>query len=729
MNKYVVFLKNPKIWLGIILFIGIIVSIILIIKALKPTPLTHSTVCDLNETEISCPKDNSIKCAPKCPFADMTWNCDSKQCECNDKSAKVCGDQCCTTCNSEKNACCSDNQVYKDSTGTNCCQAGTKPNSTHTGCVVGCGTLTCDKDEECIIVQGLQDPHRQATIDSLKQEGVDVDSQSSTPDILYCAKRGSCGWSSDEKAEPASINNNYFFHNFSKNGLDADGNNGISGCFPDDGSNEDCYLQTNKQDCNGTSGCTWKNLLDELNNDPDENLVNFSKQMANRNKAHNRTTYGDYCQTPDVYGRYVRYTTDSETSPTCTVADCIRQISNNNTVQVAYKEANGKKYCGALRIPDDNGIRVTCNNGIGDTDCETTKDTTTDSTEDGWVFKPCGENAIVNNCPLIGGKQLTCNTPLNNENNTKDTRNCNVKDSYACAEDMQFLDYVAPVIIDKYMWKDPPSSVGAGFKTGQILHKCTDEEEQNKSNNCFEPTVNDKTTCIPGYVPNSNYEELPNSDCIFVCQSDTSRGGVPYYDALDPTKQSDNSHSRADHYVALQIGKYKNDPKDAKRYFCYRKEINMNIPNEDRGNPGDPGSLCCGGSTGDCTSQILAANLAFQGYSRASDCVSSNLEHLKEITDITESIISPDPNNLSIPEFLYKKRTNNDLKKGNPTQQWCRLTHESPKSIFLQQNLADGNTWDPDMGAKYEQGRNENGDYDDMVNVLCPEMLPYVRDF
>jgi hypothetical protein len=65
--KNLVFLKNPKIWFGIILFIGIIVSIILIIKALKPTPVPETKLCPREQTKTTC-SDGSIKCVPICPY-------------------------------------------------------------------------------------------------------------------------------------------------------------------------------------------------------------------------------------------------------------------------------------------------------------------------------------------------------------------------------------------------------------------------------------------------------------------------------------------------------------------------------------------------------------------------------------------------------------------------------------------------------------------------------------
>jgi len=146
MNKYLVFLKNPKIWFGILLFIGIIVSIILIIKSLKPTPLPKTKLCPPDQTKTTC-SDGSIKCAPICPYQDMTWDCNSGKCECTDKSAKVCGDQCCTTCNTGENVCCPDEQVYTVGTETKCCQAGTKANIDHTSCVPSCGSLTCNTSD------------------------------------------------------------------------------------------------------------------------------------------------------------------------------------------------------------------------------------------------------------------------------------------------------------------------------------------------------------------------------------------------------------------------------------------------------------------------------------------------------------------------------------------------------------------------------------------------------
>jgi hypothetical protein len=719
MNKYLVFLKNPKIWFGILLFIGIIVSIILIMKALKSTPLPETKLCPADQTKITC-SDGSIKCAPICPFKDMTWNCVSGKCECTDKSANVCGDQCCTSCNTAKNACCPDEQVYKDSTGkTQCCQAGTKANIDHTSCVPACGSLTCNTDEECIIVQGLKDPHRQATIDSLNQEQVNVDSQTSSPDILYCAKRGSCGWS-DETAEPSSILNNYFFHNFSKNSLDGKGNVGIYGCFPGDGSsNEDCYFKNNEQDCNvmGTS-CKWKNLLDELNNDTDRNLSNFRNQMANRNKAHNRSKNGDYCQTSDVYGRYVRYTSDS---PTCTVADCIRQISNNNTVQVAYKETDGIKYCGALRIPDDNGMSVTCN-GVTDTGgCDTMKDITTKPTDSGWVFRQCDDVSTrisSTNCPIReGGSINKCNTQEDNDQHSNDQRTCKINGNFACADDAQFIDYTAPNVTWTVI--DAPSGTVVK-KTGRIAKKCDGTEP---TGSICQETIPPETNIFTGekanppycdtnsgYVLNNNNAEHPNSDCIYICQA---KNGT----ALDPTAQDNNDNHQEKYYTPLQISKYRGGtvkyPPISNKYFCYRRPIDYNIPNDDP----NQGNMCTGGG-GDQTTQEFANNLAYQGYSRTVDhCEKHNGRQQKIMTDNTLNIKKTEQTNDNIPEFLYIKRTMQEDTPLNPSQMWC-----NEQGPFLLANMSDSGLYVPDVGAVYQDGTDSGGNDNADVQILCPEI-------
>ena len=184
MNEYLVFLKNPKILFGILLFIGIILSIILISKALKPTPLPKTKLCPEDQTKKTC-SDGSINCVPICPFADMTWNCDSKKCECNDTGAYVCGDQCCTSCNTDKNACCPDEQVYKDSAGViQCCSAGTKANSDHSGCVDSGGILDCKEDEECINIEGMKDI--KATKTSLENAGITYDNTTDPNIIKFC---------------------------------------------------------------------------------------------------------------------------------------------------------------------------------------------------------------------------------------------------------------------------------------------------------------------------------------------------------------------------------------------------------------------------------------------------------------------------------------------------------------------------------------------------------------
>ena len=502
MNKYLVFLKNPKIWFGILLFIGITVSISLIIKALKPEPLPETKLCPLDQTKTTC-SDGSITCAPICPYKDMTWNCVSGKCECTGL-AQVCGDECCTSCNAEKNACCPDKQVYKDSTGiTKCCEAGTKANSQKNGCTDACGELECKEDEECINIEGMKDI--QATKTSLENAQIPIPYDNTTdPDIIkFCSKTPNCNFD-DEKAEPNSVDSNYFFHNFSKNSL-ANADSGLNACFPiDTGTTNDntCYNIFTSDDCTGSGVCKWINLLDDFGDDK----AAFAARIAHRNDFYKRSPYGDYCQKgDDMYGRYVQFTGGDS----CTVSDCIRQISNKNTVQVGWNET--KKTCSALRIPDDNGMDngMKCSTNAGAGCGKQVQETKTsdwsfkkcDPTDDNMIFNykgDCTSPSICGNCPF--GDNSSYLTDKLGKHGQQDTTGFQI----GCYDDGE-IKTIPPLP------KDPLYKM-MDVEHGNICYKCEDGDDSCNLKSCAENT---DANCISPYV--LNYSK---TNCIYPCQID-----------------------------------------------------------------------------------------------------------------------------------------------------------------------------------------------------------------
>lgn len=672
MNKYLVFLKNPKILFGILLFIISIISIIALTKALKPTPLAPSNVCATGETKISCP-GKSIKCAPICEFPDMTWSCNTEKCECN-TGEKLCGNQCCTTCDDENNVCCSDEQQYTDGGTKKCCQAGTTPNTSGDGCVASCGELKCvNANEECIIIQGLKDQIRQNQIDSLTKEGKTVDSTTDN-NIYVCATRGTCNWS-DEKAEPASVNNNYFFHNFSKNGLSQPGNNGISACFPNEDDNQACYDQTDKDNCIKNS-CKWANLIDELNDDKTNNISGFNKKMVDRNKKYGRSKHGDYCRTGDVYGRYVRYTS---TDP-CTVTDCIRQISNKNTVQVGYNEMDGIKYCGAIRVPEDSGMNVKCVKGTEAVDCDQTKDP---DNSPGWEF----DNCSTPNCPIKNGSQGLCNTEEDNEKSNTDTRQCIISpissgDQYACANDGQFLDYVPP--------NKTYALVAAKSGHGSVVRECKNGDG---SINCSPdpPTP----CCDDGYVLNNQVAGDNNSsDCIYVCQGVNGT-------ALNPYQQLDNSNAKYDFTPSKITGTYHSNPSNTAndRYFCYRTRPSTI-------GTGDDFNGYCDGNSAKYLGPKAIATFEKQNYKTGNSCSWDGVDYHMPITDLAEKVVrDTSSNDLYIPEFLYLTPKQDGVMKDCTENTWCNI--QDP--FWVSDNYHEL------PGIGYEEDDCDNND----VPILC----------
>ena len=550
MNKYLVFLKNPKIWFGILLFIGITVSISLIIKALKPEPLPETKLCPLDQTKTTC-SDGSITCAPICPYKDMTWNCVSGKCECTGL-AQVCGDECCTSCNAEKNACCPDKQVYKDSTGiTKCCEAGTTANSQKNGCTVACGDLVCKEDEECINIEGMKDI--QATKTSLENAQIPIPYDNTTdPDIIkFCSKTPNCNFD-DEKAEPNSVDSNYFFHNFSKNSL-ANADSGLNACFPiDTGTTNDntCYNIFTSDDCTGSGVCKWINLLDDFGDDK----AAFAARIAHRNDFYKRSPYGDYCQKgDDMYGRYVQFTGGES----CTVSDCIRQISNKNTVQVGWNETN--KTCSALRIPPDdngmdNGMKCSTNAGAG---CgKQVQETKTsdwsfkkcDPTDDNMIFNykgDCTSPSICGNCPF--GDNSSYLTDKLGKHGQQDTTGFQI----GCYDDGEIK--TIPPLPKPTTYKK--KTVDHGF----ICQKCedgdTDYESCDLKTSCNYDNPDDN--CGFPYVLNNNRD-----NCIYPCQSDGKNART----------KSDNTDSLTDNFTVEKIGDktycFRNYPCGSSKGLC-----------------------------------------------------------------------------------------------------------------------------------------------------------------
>jgi hypothetical protein len=556
MNKYLVFLKNPKIWVGIILFIGIIVSIILIIKALKPTPLPETKLCRGDKTKTTCP-DGSIQCADKCIPAQK-WDCKTQSCICP-TGTSLCDKKsaCCSVCNPD-DTCCYPGMESKDTHGNPmCCPPGTEPDPSgkrvgcNSVCGVGVDQKGCDTDQLCNEIKGLS-PNE---LSKMKTDAGDNYRGDDGNVIYLCSNPSSdCSWGTDTYLPYHTGSGAVTYYNADSifKGKEKDDVDNI--CIPNDinsytDSTNTCF-NLEKAQCVGNTSCEWKSSLDILS-DAQNGHSNLYNIMTSINDKNGNSPDGYYCG--DGGQSWLQYFR-KDASGTCGYQDCNNALIQPGVIKINWDETNG--VCTSLKSTDNNigivgGVQCTevgkpCTSctadnlgsfvdcvkchGTGSTagpckECSTEPEGTyiqgdncTRQTND-WTFKKCkdklkmfyhyksdaGDRNCSNcgNCPF-GDISTSSSDKIGNRGIAEgDT-------SIACYDDGQL--HALPPIPKDPKWKKwvPPS--GTGF----ICRKCLEGDPEYSTlctltSSCGED--NGDENCGFPYV--LNYDK---NDCVHPCQ-------------------------------------------------------------------------------------------------------------------------------------------------------------------------------------------------------------------
>jgi hypothetical protein len=363
MNKYLIYLKNPKIWGMILLIIVVIIAIVTIIISLKPTPLPNTKICAGSKIKTICP-DKSIQCADTCP-EDQHWNCSAPgssggygACECKNNSLKICNkkSECCTTCVNDM--CCDvkDQAIYIDNGKqvSKCCPPTTTPGNTGQGCLSLCGSSSnpCPQGQFCMQIAGLTGSD---FTDAVTHSKKDQSYRSDDGSIIYaCSIPSKCefGISNLDIAPYHStvggLSSYYNTINIMKDGTD-------NICIPNDNTQYGstgsvCYHTDNqsKESCT-TTNCTWLSSFDILNQD--QGMNNLKKHMGAIMYNDNKTGLGYYCG--NIEDRWIQYKQSRLSSGTCNWQDCLSQVVEPGVTRLSW---DGEK-CLALKSPKNVGIR------------------------------------------------------------------------------------------------------------------------------------------------------------------------------------------------------------------------------------------------------------------------------------------------------------------------------------------------------------------------------------
>jgi hypothetical protein len=364
MNKYLLYLKNPKIWGIILLLIAVIVAIVIIIINLKPAPVPNSKFCGSSKIKTTCP-DKSIQCADICP-EDQIWSCiapgssgEYGACVCRDKSLKMCNQksECCPTCVNDM-CCDAKNQaIYTDDTGKlikKCCPPTTIPGITGEGCLSLCGasSIPCPKGQFCMQIAGLTGSD---FTDALNYSKKDQSYRSDDGSTIYaCAIPSKCefGISSLNIAPYNSpiggLSSYYNTDNIMKDTTD---NICIPNNSQDYGSTGSVCYKTDhqyKESCT-TPDCTWLSSFDILNED--RGMDTLKKHMGAIMYNDNKSDLGYYCGKDNE--RWIQYKQLTKESGTCNWQDCLRQVDEIGITRISW---DGEK-CLALKSNKNSGIR------------------------------------------------------------------------------------------------------------------------------------------------------------------------------------------------------------------------------------------------------------------------------------------------------------------------------------------------------------------------------------
>jgi hypothetical protein len=364
MNKYLLYLKNPKIWGIILILIVVIVAIVSIIISLKPTPIPNSKFCGSSKIKTICP-DKSIQCADICP-EDQIWSCIAPgssggygACVCRDGNFTPCNgkSECCAICVNDMCCDAKHQAIYRDETGKlvkKCCPPTTIPGITGDGCLSLCGTspLPCPQGVLCMQIVGLTGSDFTDNVSNSKADGSYRSDDGST--LYVCPKPSECQFGiSNIEIAPYHSTTGGLSSYYNVDNIMKDLNDNI--CIPsrrqDYGLTGSLCYSTDYQSLKTcTTDCTWASSFDIFSEEPDTLKEHMSAIMYNDNKS----DLGYYCGKDDE--RLIQYKqSTSSSSGTCSWQDCLKQVEEPGVIRIRWDNTSQK--CSTLQSTRDSGIR------------------------------------------------------------------------------------------------------------------------------------------------------------------------------------------------------------------------------------------------------------------------------------------------------------------------------------------------------------------------------------
>jgi hypothetical protein len=369
MNKYLLYLKKPKILGIILLVIVVIIAIVSIIISLKsktsPPPPPTPPPCPGKQANY-CP--DGIHCADKCRV-DQKWDCTSKACVCINSGFKSCNgnSECCSTCYPDDMCCTGPTQgTIKDPKTGNlikiCCPPDTTPGGTGEGCLSsncgGIGTKPCDQGQACMKITGLTGSDFTDAVKHTRDDNTYRNDDGSST-LYLCANPISCGFSNPEYL-PYHSDAASSYYNTS---IMQDGDNI---CIPKDpaqyGSSDSvCYTSDQQSNCTDRS-CEKKSSFDIFRGGGETGASTLGQHMKIIMGKEYKSEQGYYCDPGggDPFLQYESIYGDG----TCTWHDCQRELEEPGIARIQWDAISQK--CSALKSNSGVGARgaVRCT-GIG----------------------------------------------------------------------------------------------------------------------------------------------------------------------------------------------------------------------------------------------------------------------------------------------------------------------------------------------------------------------------
>lgn len=374
--------KSKKLDLLLVfIVVSILGAIVYLVFLEKPTG--KDTGCsNISDVLHQCP-GGSI-CGPRC-MKNMSFNCDTRKCECSSGTLCENNSVCCPTCVND--LCCSEEFQIKKEDGTlACCPVGKIPSSDKKTCVLMCGEgdekAPCGEGQECVKLTNISknsNLYKTIANDTSNFRG-------GTDNSIYTCRTDSdtCSFKSPTTIPPTVDNYQLFLRNLEP-----------EVCLPiSENPNSPCY----KLDANGcrlNSSCEWTNILDSYNA---STTPESQRSLQNRvlGLVDGKGKQGYYCSDSNdtPYG-YVTRLTPSE-GASCSYNECLNAISNENVVDVAWN-AN-TNVCSVLK----SNLQSNIQNGIVCTGPKAPCST-------------CNQAGQLSDCVKCSGKGYPCTNCTSNE--------------------------------------------------------------------------------------------------------------------------------------------------------------------------------------------------------------------------------------------------------------------------------------------------------------------------